>query len=69
MYEVPVATITQHVFVARVASDAIPSIDPVEHDEYRWCGFDEALGLLYWWDDKESIRRVAAYLDERKNGE
>jgi len=62
MYETPPDEITQHVFVARVAHNAEPVLDPVEHDDYQWCDFDTALAMLYWWDDKESIRRVSSYL-------
>ncbi|MCB2230012.1 NUDIX domain-containing protein [bacterium] len=62
IYDEPVDEITQHVFVARVPADSEPTIDPIEHDEYRWCSFHEALALLYWWDDKESIKRVEEVL-------
>lgn len=62
MYDQPVETITQHVFVATVPSGSEPALDPKEHDDYRWCVFGEALALLYWWDDKESIKRVEAFL-------
>lgn len=62
IYEMPVDTITQHVFVARVENEPAPELDLVEHDRYRWCSLEEALDMLYWWDDKESIRKVDAYL-------
>ena len=66
VYETPPDEITVHVFVARVSADREPKIDPVEHDAYRWCSLDEALELLYWWDDREAIRRVEAALGEKK---
>ena len=33
-----------------------------EHDDYRWCSFDDALALLYWPEMKDSLRAVAAHL-------
>lgn len=62
MYETKPDEITQHVFVAVAPIGSEPTLDPAEHDEYRWCSYDEALELLHWWDDKESIRRVAEFL-------
>ena len=62
IYEQPVDTITQHVYVARVPADSEPTIDSKEHDQYRWCSYEEALELLYWWDDKESIKRVEEFM-------
>jgi len=63
VYETKPDEIRVHVFVARVPPDSEPTIDPVEHDEYRWCSYDDALELLYWWDDKKSLKRVAEFLD------
>lgn len=63
VYETEPDEIRVHVFVALVPPDSEPTIDPVEHDEYRWCSHDDALELLYWWDDKESFKRVAEFLD------
>jgi len=64
VYETPPDEIVVHVFVARVPSGAEPKIDAVEHDEYQWCSYDQALDLLHWWDDKESIKQVAAFLNK-----
>ncbi|MBD3402599.1 NUDIX domain-containing protein [candidate division GN15 bacterium] len=62
IYERPVHTITQHIFVAHVPDGAEPTLDPIEHDHYCWCSLDQALEKLYWWDDKEAIKRVEAFL-------
>ena len=66
VYETTPDEIRVHVFVAQVPSGSEPTIDPVEHDENRWCGYDQAMDLLHWWDDKESLKRVAAFLDSIK---
>ncbi len=63
MYETMPDEITQHVFVARVAAGSEPTLDQVEHDQYSWLDFDAALDRLYWWDDKESLKRVEAFLN------
>ena len=41
--------------------DAPPGWEPVldhEHDDYRWCGTDEAYALLYWPEPKELLRQL-----------
>ena len=48
--------ITVYIFVAHVAARQEPEISS-EHDKYRWCQFDEALGLLYWPEDVEALKR------------
>ncbi len=68
IYAEPPDEIVVHVFVTRMAVGAEPKIDPIEHDAYRWCSLDEALELLYWWDDKEAIKRVEAELVLEKRG-
>lgn len=48
--------ITVYVFVAHVAARQEPEISD-EHDKYRWCQFDEALGLLHWPENVEALKR------------
>lgn len=62
IYETPPDEIVQHVFVAKVPAGSEPTLDRVEHDQYQWCSFDNALAILHWWDDKESIKRVGEFL-------
>jgi 8-oxo-dGTP pyrophosphatase MutT (NUDIX family) len=66
IYETPPEEIAVHVFVARVEAGAEPTIDPIEHDEYRWCTLADALELLHWWDDKEAIKRVELLLQTKR---
>lgn len=63
VYETEPDEIRVHVFVCRVVAGSVPTLDPAEHDQHCWLGFDAALDRLYWWDDKDSLGRVAAYLD------
>lgn len=48
LYVADVEKITEYVFVAYVSNQQEPIIDSNEHDQYKWCRFSEALGLLIW---------------------
>lgn len=60
LYALGVSEIREHVFVAEVGGDHDPVIDPREHDEWRWCGFDDALALLSWPDNIIGLRAADA---------
>lgn len=57
IYDRPVGQITEIVFMARIAADAEPTTDPIEHDQYKWCDYQTAMGMLYWEGNKEALRR------------
>jgi dATP pyrophosphohydrolase len=44
-------------FVVDAPADWEPVLDH-EHDDYRWCSFDEAYALLYWPEPKELLRKI-----------
>ena len=54
-------TVTVASFVAQAPDGWEPTLNH-EHDDYRWCSFDDALALLYWPEMKDSLRAVAAHL-------
>lgn len=56
LYAPDVKEIIEYVFVAYVDVDK-PTIDPREHDEWRWCRFEEALELLKWPGNIEALKR------------
>jgi dATP pyrophosphohydrolase len=62
LYEPGVESITAHLFVARVPSDAEIRLSPEEHSECRWTSFDEAMDLLFWPDDKVSLRKAEEFI-------
>ncbi len=64
VFETPPDEIVVHVFVAKVPAGSEPTLDPVEHDQYCWLAYDDAMKILHWWDDKESLERVEAFLRE-----
>ena len=50
------------VVVHSFAVDVAPGWEPVlneEHDEYRWCDIDEAIGLLHWPETRAAARVLA----------
>ena len=63
LYAPGVREIREHVFLADVTADAVtrlPVVDPREHDAWRWCRFEEAIGLLYWPENAEALRHAEA---------
>lgn len=56
LYPPGTESITEHVFVARITDEQEPELSE-EHDQYRWCKFDEALGLLRWPENIEALKR------------
>jgi dATP pyrophosphohydrolase len=53
---------TTEVVVTCFAVEASPGWEPSlneEHDDYRWCGIDEAESLLFWPEPRELLRALA----------
>lgn len=61
LYPSDTESITEHVFAARVTDAQEPELSE-EHDQYRWCKFDEALSLLRWPDNIEALKRCDKFL-------
>ncbi len=59
-------TMTEHVFYAIVDGDAEPKLSPDEHDCYQWLTLDDAVAILHWDDNRDSLRRVDAVLSKRQ---
>jgi dATP pyrophosphohydrolase len=49
------------VFAAQVESGSEPKLSS-EHDEYKWCSFDDALKTLTWPGQREALRIVHQYI-------
>jgi dATP pyrophosphohydrolase len=47
--------IAEHVFVAVVAGQE-PELSPEEHDDWRWCTYEEALGVLVWPENVKALQ-------------
>ena len=57
LYAAEIERIIEYVFIAYVDGQQEPKIDPGEHDEWKWCRFNEALELLTWKHNVEALRR------------
>jgi dATP pyrophosphohydrolase len=49
------AEIAEHVFLAVVEGEK-PVLSAEEHDDWRWCTYEEALALLAWPENIEALR-------------
>jgi hypothetical protein len=56
--------IPEYLFIAKVHHRNPPTIDPIEHDEWKWCIYEEAMNLLTWEDNKNALKFVRRYLRE-----
>jgi dATP pyrophosphohydrolase len=56
LYAPGVETITEEVYAVKAPSDWEPTLEPREHEEYRWCAFDEAEKMLVWRENIEALR-------------
>jgi 8-oxo-dGTP pyrophosphatase MutT (NUDIX family) len=54
-YPARTTAITEHCFIAQCALDQEPTLSK-EHDMYRWCGIEEAIGLLHFTDNVKALR-------------
>lgn len=39
-------------------------LDKKEHSEFRWCSFQEALGLMKWKENKEALKKLNEILSD-----
>jgi hypothetical protein len=54
------------VFAAAVDAE-MARLDPAEHDEYRWCGYDEALQYVTYRGLKDGIASTREYITGRES--
>lgn len=52
----------EHVFYAQVDGDEVPILDPSEHDESKWCSYEDAIELLRWPENKDALTAVEEHL-------
>ena len=56
--------IPEYLFIAKINHSSPPKIDPIEHDEGKWCDFEEALELLSLEDNRKALKFVHRFLSE-----
>lgn len=64
IYPEGTSEIPEYLFIAKINESCPPKIDPNEHDDWKWCEFEEALELLSWEDNKKALKFVCRYLNE-----
>ena len=64
LYGPDVHTVAEEVFAAAAPDGWEPTLS-WEHDDYRWCTLEEALGLLKFEENREGLRRAARSLSPR----
>jgi len=58
--------IPEYLFIAVIYHPDPPKIDPIEHNDWKWCSYDEAINLLTWEDNKRALEYVQKNLREEK---
>ena len=58
--------IPEYLFIAKINEPGPPQIDPIEHDDWKWCSYEEAMDLLSWEDNKSALKFVHKFLRKEK---
>ena len=58
--------IPEYLFIANINESSPPQIDPIEHDDWKWCKYEEAMDLLSWENNKSALEFVHRFLGEEK---
>ena len=57
--------IPEYLFIALIHQPISPKIDPAEHNDWKWCSYEEAMNLLSLDDNKKALEYVKYYLREK----
>lgn len=55
--------IPEYLFIAKIHQTGAPKIDPIEHDDWKWCSYKEAINLLTWENNKKALEFVQEFLN------
>ena len=58
--------IPEYLFIAKIDGSGPPKIDPIEHNRWKWCSYEEAMELLSLEDNKRALDFVHIFLGEEK---
>ncbi len=58
--------IPEYLFIAKIDVSSPPKIDPIEHNEWKWCSYEEAMELLSLEDNKRALEFVHKFLGKEK---
>ncbi|MHA2324814.1 MAG: NUDIX hydrolase, partial [Promethearchaeota archaeon] len=62
IYPEDTTEIPEYLFIAIIHQAGYPKIDPIEHDDWKWCSYREAMNLLSWDDNKRALEYVQKFL-------
>ena len=54
--------IPEYLFIAKIDELGSPKIDPIEHNDWKWCSYKEAMDLLSLDDNKRALEAVRRFL-------
>jgi 8-oxo-dGTP pyrophosphatase MutT (NUDIX family) len=54
--------VKEYVFGVEISSDEKIILDGKEHSEFKWCNFQEALGLMKWSGNKDALKKLGRIL-------
>jgi len=66
IYPKDTTEIPEYLFIAKINQPSPPQIDPIEHDDWKWCIYEEAMNLLSWENNKDALDFVHKFLREEK---
>ena len=66
IYPEDTSEIPEYLFIAKIDEPGPPQIDPIEHDRWKWCEYEEAVNLLSWENNKNALEIVHKFLREEK---
>ena len=58
--------IPEYLFIAKIDVSGPPKIDPIEHNDWKWCSYEEAMELLSLEDNKRALDFVHMFLGEEE---
>jgi len=62
IYPMDTKEIPEYLFIAKIHQVGPPTIDPIEHNDWKWCSYEEAMNLLSWEDNKKALEYVEKLL-------
>jgi len=58
--------IPEYLFIAKIDETGPPKIDPIEHNDWKWCSYEEAMELLSLEDNKRALDFVHMFLGKEE---
>ena len=66
IYPVGTKEIPEYLFIAKLDESSPPKIDPIEHNDWKWCSYEEAMELLSLEDNKRALDFVHMFLGKEE---